>query len=96
MVYRIVFSKEAVEDYDNIVAYYLDLIQNPPVLRKIVFEINRALDLIEQFPFSSEDFGDGLRKMHLRRYKYKLFYRVEGEDIVIESILHDFQDYSGN
>lgn len=93
MAYKIIFSKKAREKYDDILTYYLDVIENPLIASRIIREIDRALKVIGEYPLSSPIVIEQLHKIHLKHYKYKIFYKFEDDSVVVETILHDYQDY---
>jgi toxin ParE1/3/4 len=55
--------------------------------------VNEAIHLLEerseQYPFFYRDF----RRVLLRRFPYKIFYRVEGQRVIVFRVLHAKRDH---
>lgn len=99
MAYKVILDIVAKENFDDIVRYVAVTLENVFAARKIRKEILATLKRIAQHPKSFpllEDAklrGLGLRKAHLNHYKYKIFFIVREDEVWVEAILHDSQDY---
>lgn len=50
-------------------------------------EIDDALGLVSRFPESGARFGEGLRRVLVRRFPFGVFYTVESGQVVIQAVL---------
>jgi len=56
--------------------------------------IEKAVDLILEFPEIFPVVFDSFRRALVKRFPYSIYYRVEVNLIVIEAVLHQHQDHS--
>ena len=86
----------------NILDYYKNRVNgtgNPIVAQKFLNELEKTLIRIEKSAASYAFCEDGrlrkkgVRKAHLRHYKYKVLYHINGSDVIVDAICHDSQDY---
>ena len=56
-------------------------------------EVGAALRKIEEDPERPLVYYRGFRRVITRRFPYKIFYRVEGERVVVFRVLHGHQDH---
>ena len=86
---RVQYSKRAVSDIKQIVAYY-DRSGNPAVAARIVARIQEVVAQITGSPLSGRLViqRPGVRVLPLVNYRYKLFYRVAGDMIRVIHIRH--------
>jgi plasmid stabilization system protein ParE len=55
---------------------------------KLLDEVRRAVGLLETDPERRPFYYRDFRRLLTRRFPYKLFYRVEGERVIVFRILH--------
>ena len=56
-------------------------------------EINRVLCLLEGSPERHPVYYRGFRRMPTQRFRYKLFYRIEGNEVIVFRVLHAKRDH---
>ena len=86
---RVEYSKRAVSDIRQIVAYYCRS-GNPAVAERIAARIQEVVVQITGSPLSGRSVVQrpGIRVVLLSNYRYKIFYRVIGDTIRIVHIRH--------
>jgi plasmid stabilization system protein ParE len=86
---RVEYSKRAVSDITQIVAYY-DCSGNPAVAERIAARIQEVVAQITGSPLSGRSVVQrpGVRVVLLVSHRYKIFYRVAGDTIRIIHIRH--------
>jgi plasmid stabilization system protein ParE len=60
---------------------------------ELLNEIDRIVQLLEEQPERRPIYYNGFRRLITRRFPYKIFYRVEGERVIIFRILHAKRDH---
>ena len=81
------YTPRAVADLVEIADYIRQF--SPASSRKVRDEIQRAIAMLERFPFSGPRTNvDSVRKVVVRRYPYIVYYAVEARDVVILTIQH--------
>jgi plasmid stabilization system protein ParE len=86
---RIDYAPRAVRDIEDIGAYYR-AVASLPVATAIAERIERVIDQLALHPRSGARVIDrlGVRAVLVRRYPYKIFYRVRGDIVEILHIRH--------
>lgn len=56
-------------------------------------EISHAIHLLEEQPERRSIYYRGFRRLLTRRFPYKLFYRIEGDRVILFRILHAKRDH---
>ncbi|MBR2831282.1 type II toxin-antitoxin system RelE/ParE family toxin [Candidatus Saccharibacteria bacterium] len=103
MTYQINFSSDAVKALQRCYEYYLFQINevgNPIIAQHFLEDIDSAIARILSFPKSgtpitvppSDDYN--FRKVHLSHYDYKIIYHLFKNQIIIDIICHDKEDYT--
>lgn len=59
----------------------------------LVEEIRHAVRLLEEQPERRPIYYRGFRRLLTRRFPYKLFYRIEGDRVIVFRILHVKRDH---
>ncbi|MBR2587413.1 type II toxin-antitoxin system RelE/ParE family toxin [Candidatus Saccharibacteria bacterium] len=100
MPYKITPSSRFRNSFANILKYYVDILENPRIAKRVLNELEKELDVLRKYPESGaivespRNFTEfPIRKTRLHHYKYKVFYSFDGEDITLLDILHDLQDF---
>lgn len=99
MRYNVRVSELASEQYDKFLDYIYHILLNPQAAEALMQDFDEAVNVLEK---QAESFGyckserlrrHGFRKIHLRCHKYLLVYRVKQDNVVIEGMYHELQDY---
>ena len=61
---------------------------------EFVFTIRKALETLRANPLRYAVYYNGFRRVLLPRFPYKIFFRIEGERIIVFRVLHARQDHS--
>ena len=100
MAYKIVFTADGQKHYDRCLDYLfyeLESWQAAINFRNDVSDTIKKLALGAGSYAICEDkdlMARKIRKIHLRKHKYKIFYRIVNEhEVHIDAILHDKQDF---
>ena len=73
---------------------------NPAAATKFLAEYENVLDRLtvqaESYAFCEEDElrQHNYRRVRFETLRYKVFYRVDGRNVVIDLVTHDLQDYA--
>jgi toxin ParE1/3/4 len=84
---RIRYTDVAAFELDASILYFIELA--PLVAADFVDSINDALTQLLEHPYSAQETEKpGVRRIYVRRFRYLIFYTVEGDEIVILHIRH--------
>jgi toxin ParE1/3/4 len=61
---------------------------------EFVDAFRQAIRLLEKAPERQPLYYRGFRRLMTRRFPYKIFYRLEGEQIIVFRVLHSKRDHS--
>ena len=99
MQFNVELSYLAEKQYDNILSYISDKIKNPQALDNVMNDFDDTIEVLEQSAdvygyCSSRRLKDmGLHKIKFARHRYLFVYRIKGQQVIIEGIYHELQDY---
>ena len=91
MNWRIIIRPNAEADLQTARSWYES--QRTDLGNELLAEIRHALRLLESDPERRPLYYRDFRRLLTRRFPYKLFYRVEGDRIVVFRILHAKQKH---
>lgn len=77
--------KEAIQWYER---------QRPGLGADFLEEIDRAMDRLAGEPERYPLYYRGFRRMLTKRFPYRIFYRLEGDEIIVFRILHQKREHS--
>jgi toxin ParE1/3/4 len=60
---------------------------------ELLEEIRHAIRVLEEHPERRPIYYRGFRRLLTRRFPYKLFYRIEGDRVIVFRILHTKRDH---
>ena len=84
---KVSFTSRARADVDEINQYLFE--RSPSSARNVLAAIYRSLNFIAEHPLTSEQTDDpDVRAAIVRRYRYKIFYRITSETVEILHIRH--------
>jgi toxin ParE1/3/4 len=67
--------------------------QRPGLGNEFLVDIRIAIQLLARDPERRPDYYRGFRRVLTRRFPYKLFYRLEGDRVIIFRVLHARRDH---
>ena len=83
---RVLFEPEADEELSEASAYLSE--RSTQAAHRFLADVDRAIQLLREFPHLGSPFNHNLRRFPLRVFPYRLIYRVEGEVIRIYAVAH--------
>jgi plasmid stabilization system protein ParE len=84
---RVRYTGPALREFDAAVEYMLD--HAPLVTKAFADSIEQAATQLRDHPYSAQETEmPGIRREYVRRFRYSIFYSVEGDEIVILHIRH--------
>ena len=99
MLYKILFTRQGRDTYDDCIDYILYRFKDPFAADGLNASIEKALSFLEISPASLPLCENprlhkrDIRKIHLRKYKYKIFYHIDDDMVIIDALIHDSQDF---
>jgi len=87
MAYPFIFTKEAQNEFENSVHWYLN--RNEKAANNFVISVNNTLELISNHPYRWKNPYANYFELQVRKYPFSVVYVVENnERIVIISVFH--------
>ena len=86
MAYNIEFLPGAETDLDEIVDWYKQL--NSKLADDFLLKLDEALFTLQANPKHFQKIFKTYRKLNLRRFPFKVIYRIEKQDIIVVAIAH--------
>ncbi len=99
MQFNVELSELAEKQYDNILSYISNVLKNPQALESIMDDFDDTIGTLErvadtlEFCKSKRLKEMGLRKIGFARHRYLLVYRIKGNQVIVEGMYHELQDY---
>lgn len=99
MSFKVEVSELASSQYDKFLAYIYLTLKNPQAADNLVSDFDDTIEVLEE---QAEHLGYcrserlrklGFRKIHLKRHRYLLVYRVKNDRVIVEGMYHELQDY---
>ena len=91
MNWRVSIRAAAAADLREAQAWYEG--QRPGLGGEFLLSVADALARLEQSPERFPLYYRGFRRVLTKRFPYKLFYRIEGEAVIVFRILHAARDH---
>lgn len=86
MSWRVIIRPDAEADLQNARSWYES--QRTGLGDELLVEVRNAVRLLEEQPERRPVYYNGFRRLITRRFPYKIFYRVEGDCVIVFRILH--------
>lgn len=99
MQFKVELSELAIAQYDKILAYICQVLKNPQATENLMQDFDDTIGVLES---QAENFGYcrserlrkmGFHKIHFKRHRYLLVYRVKHDAVIVEGMYHELQDY---
>ena len=99
MQYSVEISELSEKQYDDILSYIANQLKNPQAVKNVIDDfdstVNRLEKLADKFGFCKSERLKvlGLHKIRFEKHRYLFLYRIDGQQVVIEGMYHELQDY---
>lgn len=99
MQFNVELSELAEKQYDTILSYISNVLKNLQALESIMDDFDDTIGSLERvadtlgFCKSKRLKEMGLRKIGFARHRYLLVYRIKGNQVIVEGMYHELQDY---
>jgi toxin ParE1/3/4 len=89
--WRVIVRPKAEADLRETAHWYES--RRPSLGGQFLDEISEALHLLEYTPERQPLYYRGFRRMQTHRFHYKIFYRIEDNDVIVVRVLHPKRDH---
>lgn len=99
MLYSVEISELAEKQYGEILSYIANQLKNSQAVKNVIDDfdstVNRLEKLADKFGFCKSERLKvlGLHKIRFEKHRYLFLYRIDGQQVVIEGMYHELQDY---
>lgn len=99
MQYSVEISELAEKQYDEILSYIANQLKNSQAVKNVIDDFDSTINRLEKM---ADKFGIckserlkalGLHKIRFEKHRYLFVYRIDGQQVVIEGMYHELQDY---
>ncbi len=99
MEFEVLFSKNATLTVDYIGAYFVDELLDPSAFSSFLADLEETID---RLTFSADSLPLcenkrvallGYRKIHLKKHRFFLLYRINGLKVIVDDIFHNLEDF---
>ena len=99
MQYNVRLSTLAEAQYDTILSYISNKLKNPQALINIMDDYDETISVLEK---AAGSFGFcksirlkkmGFHKINFQKHRYLFVYRIVRDEVIIEGMYHELQDY---
>lgn len=99
MRFEVELSELASTQYDKILEYIYYVLKNPQAADNLMRDFDETIETLAE---QAEDFGYcrserlrrmGFHKIHFKRHRYLMVYRVKYDTVIVEGMYHELQDY---
>ena len=99
MQFNVEISELAERQYGDILSYIANQLENPQAVKNVIDDFDSTVNRLEKM---AEKFGLckserlkalGLHKIRFEKHRYLFVYRIDGQQVVIEGMYHELQDY---
>ena len=84
---KVRFLSAAEEEVTESVAFYYS--ESPQATLAFLEEIDDAADAIGAAPYQYPVYADHVRVRQLDRFPFSIFYRIDGDEAIIQSVAHN-------
>ena len=100
MPYKIIFTENGRRTYVECLDYLFSELKNAQAALSFLKDFEDQLEILKSnahwYPVCENKHlrSRKIRKIHLRKHRYKILYRIENEiEVHIDAVYHDLQDY---
>lgn len=91
MSHQIILRLRAIADLEETVAWYEA--QRPGLGSEFIEGFHKTIQSLKANPEQFSLYYRGFRRTLLRRFPYKVFFRIEGEKVIVFRVLHAKRDH---
>lgn len=101
-MFEVELSELASAQYDKFLAYICTVLKNLQAADSLMKDFDETVQILEE---KADYFGYcnserlrkmGFHKIHLKRHRYLLVYRVKCDKVIVEGMYHELQDYENS
>jgi toxin ParE1/3/4 len=92
MNWRVSIREAAKADLRETRAWYEH--QRPGLGDEFLLSVADAMMLLEESPQRFPEYYRSFRRLLLRRFPYKVFYRIDGADVIVFRVLHAAREHA--
>ena len=91
MSWRLIVRPNAESDLSEAARWYES--QRQHLGGQFLDEMGHAISSLANSPLRHPEYYRGFRRVQTRRFPYKIFYRIEGSDVIVVRVLHAKRDH---
>ncbi len=91
MIWRLIIRPRAEADLQEARSWYESRRQG--LGDEVLVEIENVIQSLEENPEKRPYYYRDFRRLFIRRFPYKIFYRIEGDRVIVFRVLHAKQDH---
>ena len=88
--YRLIEEPRVEDDGESAFRWYEN--EQPGLGDQFLGELYACYERILRFPLGYQDLEDGIRRALLRRFPYGVYFAVDGDAVVVLTVLHTSRD----
>ena len=102
MEYSVVMTSDAEEDLEGFIRYLLYEKRSPQAASNVLNDFEETKKRLSKRADSVKLCDHpklhalGYRKMRFSKHRYFLMYRIEGEQVIVDRVFHELQDYENH
>lgn len=99
MSFKVEMSELASKQYDKFLAYIYLVLQNPQAGDNLMGDFDETIEILQDqadhlgYCRSERLRKMGFHKIHFKRHRYLLVYRIKNDKVIVEGMYHELQDY---
>ncbi len=101
MAYKVMIMPPAKRRLDMYVYYTLETLKNRQAAKSILADVKATKKRLSVIADSLKICDDPIlakyeyRKIHFAKHKFVMIYRIEGNQVIVDGMFHELQDYEG-
>lgn len=99
MVYKVFVTEDAEADLDNFVSYLLFVKKSEQAAKNLLDDFELTKQSLAHVAGSLHDCTNprlkefGYKRINFMSHRYFMLYRIEDDNVIIDNIFHELQDY---
>lgn len=101
MIYKVILSDQAKEQFRQIIDYLLLELQSEQAAKSVMKDMDDTIERLSRVAGSLKLCDDsdlralGYRMIRFKRHRYFMLYKIVEEQVHVYGIYHELQDYEG-